>query len=679
VQSLAVDFGNTMLFGALATGGCLHLADPAAATDPDALDEFVAGVDYLKMVPSHLAALGSVARPAKALVLGGEASPVGWARELLAGGTVCNHYGPTETTVGVAADRLTEEILAGAWTTAPVGRPLAGARLHVLDRSLGLVPSGVAGELYVGGSTLARGYVGQAALTAERFVADPVGGDGGRVYRTGDRTRWRPDGRIEFLGRLDDQLKVRGYRVEPGEVEAALSTHPSVGVASVVTRGDHGDRRLVAYVTPADGVAGVAPAEQLRDHLSARLPGPMVPGTFVELAKLPLAPNGKVDRAALPAPERPRAEATGGFLASLTPTEQALADVWAEVLGLDQVHAADDFFDLGGHSLLATRTVALARAAGYDLSVTDLYNAPTLAGLARRAGSQRGAVTSGARSCIKIRRGDVRPPVFCVHEVGGGASDFHELAGWLEPGHQLYGLQARGLFDDTRPLRTVQQMAAAYLEEILEIQPDGPYLFAGLSMGSYVALEMAYQVEARGRRVGSVVMLGAPTPVPGIRGGQPLDYEVRRSLPALLDAAITGPPGTLLPGSYVDWFVSEWTVSADEEARLRAGDKQTLRMMRVVELNRAASMRYQGTIDRRHRTRFAHRPRPYRGRVVLILPEQADPGDVDTAISTWRSVLRMDPEVRTAPGNHYSIITGAGAEAMGRHLAAEIERLATDG
>jgi hypothetical protein len=272
----------------------------------------------------------------------------------------------------------------------PVGSPVANTRLYVLDQHLRLVPAGVAGELWVGGAQVARGYAGRPALTAERFVADPAGADGDRLYRTGDRARWRADGRLEFVGRADEQVKVRGFRVEPGEVEAVLAAHPGVAAAAVAAFGSGADRRLAAYLVPADPRAGLPPAGEVQDFARERLPQFMVPSVVTEVASLPLTPNGKLDRAALPEPE---VTPSGEFCAPSTPTEELLAGVWARVLGVAAVGAGDSFFALGGHSLLATRVISRVREVfGAEVALAALFDHPTVAGLAAVIdGSARGA------------------------------------------------------------------------------------------------------------------------------------------------------------------------------------------------------------------------------------------------------------------------------------------------
>nr|CAJ18237.2 non-ribosomal peptide synthetase B [Actinoplanes friuliensis] len=391
-SSISFDLTVTVLFTPLVAGGCVDVADLPNDGRPPA---------FVKATPSHLALLegpGDNASPTGALVLGGEQllgeALAPWrARHPQA--AVFNDYGPTETTVN-CADYLLEpgdDTPAGA---VPIGRPLPGNRLYVLDPALQPVPAGATGELYIGGTGLARGYVNRPGLTGQRFVADPYAGPGARMYRSGDLARLRADGNLEYLGRIDDQVKIRGYRVEPGEIEAVLASADQVARCAVVVREDRpGDQRLVAYVVAADGT--VDPSA-LTAHLAARLPAYMVPSAIVGLDELPWTANGKVDRRALPVPPQ---QAPVAGRAPASPRQEILAGLFAETLGVPRVGADDDFFALGGHSLLATRLVSRVRSVfGAELTIGQVFRSPTVAGLAAgldRAGAGRSPITARPR------------------------------------------------------------------------------------------------------------------------------------------------------------------------------------------------------------------------------------------------------------------------------------------
>ncbi|WP_158693264.1 non-ribosomal peptide synthetase, partial [Streptomyces viridochromogenes] len=412
LQAQVTDLGNTVVFTALTTGGELHILDADAVVDAGAVARYVAEhrIQHMKVVPSHLATLSSVAGvgpvlPSRSLVLGGEAASPDWVREVVDTGAcaVFNHYGPTETTIGVLTTGLDRESVSGQ--VVPVGRPVANTRVFVLDEWLRPVAPGVTGELYVAGDQLARGYMGNGPLTSERFVACPypLNGFGERMYRTGDRVRWTTQGQLAFAGRTDDQVKIRGFRIEPGEVETVLAAHPEVDRAVVVAHEDTpGDTRLVAYVVPADA-DDVLDEAQLKAFASARVPEYMVPSAVVVLDSLPLTSNGKLDRKSLPAPEY---AASGGV--SRPPAnarEEALCTAFAQVLGLasESVGVDDDFFALGGHSLLAVRLISRIRALlGIELEIRVLFQTPTPAGLAAHleqddTGPARPELTAGER------------------------------------------------------------------------------------------------------------------------------------------------------------------------------------------------------------------------------------------------------------------------------------------
>lgn len=383
VQPPTFDSCVTQIYGALLSGGTLHLVDEDMARDADGLADYCAThpIDFLKIVPSHLSALlrsgRPELRPARAAIIGGEGSTREFVGGLVhAGWPVIGHYGPTETTVGVLAQWLVEASFGDAPST-PLGAPMRGVRAYVLDEALDPVAPGGAGELYIGGDLVARGYVGQAGRTAEVFLPDPFAVEPGRrMYRTGDMVRPLPSGGYEFFGRVDRQVKVSGHRVEPAAVEATLQRHPGVRQAVAVVR----DGRLVAYVVPAAGASGLIEAS-LREHLTAELPSGGAPSAVVIVAELPQRSNGKLDADALPDPVSLRA---GASAPPETATEASLARIIASVLDRTDVSATERFFDLGGDSIRAIQLASLARQAGMPLSVRDVFAHQTVRELAAR-------------------------------------------------------------------------------------------------------------------------------------------------------------------------------------------------------------------------------------------------------------------------------------------------------
>jgi amino acid adenylation domain-containing protein/non-ribosomal peptide synthase protein (TIGR01720 family) len=389
VSTLAADLAHTVLFPSLTSGGTLHLISEEKATNPEALaDYFKANpVDCLKIVPSHLSALLSSSNPAhilprQRLILGGEPCTQGLLDKIKGLNGTCavwNHYGPTETTVGSVAQQID---FPADWPSkaVPIGQPLANTTAYILNRQFQLVPIGASGILYIGGCGVARGYIFGPDPTAEKFVPDPFGDEiGGRLYKTGDLARYLSDGRIEFLGRADHQLKIHGYRIEPAEIEAALCQHPLVEQCVVIAREDPpGGKRLVAYVVAKN--SQLAFGAVLRDFLTNSLPEYMIPTTFVSLESLPLTPNGKIDRNALPQPE---AHAVGkNLVAPRNDVEQLLATIWSSVLGKEELGVDDNFFELGGDSILSIQIIARANQAGLGLAPRQLFQHQTIAELA---------------------------------------------------------------------------------------------------------------------------------------------------------------------------------------------------------------------------------------------------------------------------------------------------------
>ncbi|HJP93408.1 MAG TPA: amino acid adenylation domain-containing protein [Pyrinomonadaceae bacterium] len=391
VSTISADLGNTCIFPSLFSGGCLHILPAEVVLESRLFRDYFQqhAIDVLKIAPSHIQALLADGNeremlPLRYLILGGEAFTRQLLDTILASSPRCkilNHYGPTETTVGSLTFDASEQKLSDTARTVPIGRPIANTRVYILDKYMNPCPTGVAGELYIGGAGVAAGYINDPDQTAARFVPDIFSTDlGSRLYRTGDLARYLPDGNVEFLGRSDFQVKVRGYRIELGEIEAALSGHPLIRQSVVLLRQDGGRERLVAYVTGSRLRPANTP--EIAEFLTQRLPDYMVPAPIVVLRAFPTTPNGKVDRAALPAPE----EAQGVDRVVRPPqtlVEIELAKIWSGLLKMEELSVHDDFFDLGGHSLLATQVVSRVRKTfNKDIPLRSIFDAPTIAKLA---------------------------------------------------------------------------------------------------------------------------------------------------------------------------------------------------------------------------------------------------------------------------------------------------------
>ena len=542
-------------FWPLATGARLVLARPGGHRDPAYLRELIGTerITVVHFVPSMLAAFladgdatGDPARAAarcatvRLIVSSGEELPAEAARrcvQTLPWASLHNLYGPTEAAVDVTAWRCSPVALAGR-ARLPIGAPISNVRVHVLDERFRELPIGAVGELHIGGVQVARGYHRRPALTAARFVPDPFGPPGSRLYATGDLARWRPDGTVEFLGRIDGQVKLRGLRIELGEIEVALREQPGVrDAAVVVAETGPGDKRLVGYVV-GTGIAGAGQPDRaaLRQGLARRLPDYMVPSTFVALDALPASPNGKLDRAALPAPELV-AGSDRPSVGPRTAIERAVAEVWCDVLGLDRsgpgrrdgdgprpdaarpggLSIDDDFFALGGHSLLATQVVAKLRAltegTGRQVGVMDLFGHPTVRGLA--ALIERDTAATGPRRLLHELTKPIPPgqrvcSYVCVPYGGGSAVVYQPLADALPPGHSLYSVAIPGhdvgLDEDAV---SFDELARRCADEVAD-RVDGPLVLYGhCGGGGALVAEVARLLEAAGRRLEAVYVGGS--------------------------------------------------------------------------------------------------------------------------------------------------------------------------
>ncbi|MDF5753134.1 amino acid adenylation domain-containing protein, partial [Spongiactinospora sp. TRM90649] len=634
-SSYAFDLTVTALWSPLVSGGRILLGE---------LDESVTGVSFMKVTPSHLALLRALppdASPTGTLIVGGEAlhgpALAAW-REEHPDVRVINAYGPTEATVNCTEFRL-EPGAATPPGPVPIGRPFWNTRVYVLDDRLRPVPVGAAGELYVAGVVLARGYLGQPGLTAERFVAAPFGGPGERMYRTGDLVRWRADGNLEFVGRADDQVKIRAYRIEPGEVESVLAAAPGVGRCAVVVREDQpGDRRLVGYVVPAPG-SRPDPAV-LQGHLATILPGYMVP-VVVVLDRLPLTVNGKLDRAALPAPVY---ETTAGDDGPRTAREELLCDIFAEVLNLPSVGVDDSFFDLGGHSLLAVKLVSRIREVfGADVGVWEVFDAATVREL--NAVIDDGGVR-GIAPVIPYRKAGDLTPVFLIPPVNGLGWGYSALPGRLPPGHPVHALQDPRLVAGEVVPMGVAELARAFVRRIREIRPAGPYILAGWSFGGTVAQQVAVDLEAAGEEVPLTVLFDSYFGPGGRSDATAEEHDLRVMA---FDGAVAAPVAD----------------PAELRALLRRagsplgalGEREIENLARIAREN--------------HRAMTEHSPRPARGR-ALFFDTAPDIVGAVPASAAWKDLFHGGFESRDTRFDHIAIIKAAALDEIGPEIARRI-------
>ncbi|MFI6303358.1 amino acid adenylation domain-containing protein [Amycolatopsis thailandensis] len=641
------------ILGALLSGGTLVLAPPRGVTGED-LTAFAARyrLTHLTMPPAVLSGLRPGSLPTGVtLTVSGDVCTPKLAADWSGDHRFFNGYGPTEVTIGATTFRCHPEDARGV---VPIGRPFRGERVYVLDERLRPVPAGVIGELYVAGSGLARGYLGRPATSASRFVADPFGEPGARMYSTGDLGRWTTRGLLEFAGRADSQVKFRGFRVELGEIESVLAGHPGVSQAAVVVREDTpGSARLVAYFVPSGAVDGAA----LRELAATRLPEYMIPAAFVALDRLPLTANGKLDQRALPAP------ATVAGRAPRTPREEVLCGLFAEVLGTSGVGVDDSFFDLGGHSLLVTKLAERIRAVlGVDLPVQALFEAPTVATLVKRLDDGVESGGSGALgTLLPLRPGGRYAPLFCVPPVTGLSWTYTGLLRYLDADFPVYGLQTRGLTDLAELPKSVEQLVGHYADDVVRIQPDGAFHLLGWSFGGMIAHALAAELLRRGREVALLTLLDTTPAEPALwaASGQSAEVpdEIARVqlLEALGIAVPSGERETLSQERFLELAGAGHTVlaSLDEE--------QVLRMVRVMSVNR------------RIVTEFTHE----RVKVTTLHFLAADEPTGVLDPGAWRPYLEDDAESIEVAADHLGMTSPEALRVIGPVLEGRLRTLGT--
>ncbi|MBV9761970.1 MAG: amino acid adenylation domain-containing protein [Acidobacteriaceae bacterium] len=568
-----------------------------------------------------------------------------------------NAYGPTEATINSTIQELTSD--RSTWRS--IGAPLGGLKIYILDIEGELAPPGVAGEIYISGISLARGYLNRPDLTAERFLPDPYGEAAARMYRTGDIGRKLADGGIQFLGRSDQQVKIRGYRIELEEIQAMLLRHPDIEAAVVTAAtGAAGDKRLVAYFVETGRSSNTPVARhELRQFLSERLPGYMVPSVYVRLRKLPMTSSGKVDRNSLPEPEEDQA-AEDAFVEPSSSTEHLVAEIWREVLGLKRAGIRDDFFASGGHSITAMRLLGqIQTRLGRELPLATLFESPTIEQLALRIDAA--AARPAFASLVCLRGAGSKAPLFLVHPVGGSVYCYKRLSTLIDDRRPVHAFEARAL-SGFEPHASISAMSETYLEEMIDRYPQGPYFLAGWSMGGVIAFEMAQQLQRRGLRAACVSLFDSHLTY----ACQARDLDSRRG--ALLSFARD--LGVSPDQAQASGAISEdqmlrriLTLAKDNGAApSELSDAKASALFNLFHSNSVALANYQPSAS-------------YAGR-VLLFKAAAQPADA-RGIQAW-SRLCCALETHIIPGGHYELLVAPGVHLVARKLNEALDAIEAD-
>lgn len=572
-----------------------------------------------------------------------------------------NQYGPTENTV------------VASWALIPpgpqenrlpvIGRAITNTRLYVLNSAGAIQPIGVPGELFIGGKSVAQGYLGRPDLTAERFVPDPFSTEpGATFYRTGDIVRFLPGGMLEFLGRRDNQVKIRGYRIELGEIEALMLTYPGVRDAVVVVNESlSGEKRLVAYVVPQEGVE--VAKEKIRATLKEQLPDYMLPASFSIIDEFPVTANGKVDRQAL-AQRRPITQsAAEKHIAPRDAIELQLAQLWERLLEVSPISVVDNFFQLGGHSLAGVRLMSqIQRLFGVDLPLSTLFEGATIAHLGDvlRQYEEHGA----PRSLVEIQAGGTKPPLFCIHAAGGEVLCYMNLAHHLGADQPLYGLQSFEVHALREEGPSLVEMAAHYIKAIREIQPEAPYYLCGWSMGGVIAFEMARQLEEQGDAVAFLGLIDSYLPLVAE------DLDERALLTQFINDLVGGADTTFVQ-SYAD--MPDVSPEVQMEYLLQEVQRANI-LPRGVDL---AYIRRLFSTFKKNRTAFSQYPiQSYGGCVSLFQASTFSQGEQVEITHGWNRYVAHIETTHTLPGDHYSILRDPHVGLLAQHIQRSLQACA---
>ena len=659
LQTASLSFDDSVweILEPLRAGACVLLTRPRFEYDSAYLVQLMLeqAVTVACFVPSLLR--GIIEQPGIAscsslrrLTTGGEGLSLSLQRRVraqLPHAAFYNGYGTTEATIASVYWKCAD---APDQNSVPIGRPIANTQVYILDGNRQLVPAGVVGEICIGGAGVARGYLNRPEQTADRFVADPFSGiRGSKLYRTGDLGRLRTDGLFEFVGRADEQVKIRGIRVELGDIEAALQEHPNVRGAAVARGETPSGTRLTAYIVPRG--SNPIPTAELRAFVGDRIPAAVIPNRFETVAALPMTPSGKLDRRALPA--IPVTDEASNYVAPMTELESRLVSMWEEVLQARPISVRDDFFSIGGHSLLAVQLAAvIEKSVGRSLSPGLLFDAPTIELLASRlaaAPAPRGAL-------VLLADGKPRAPLFLIHHVSGDITAYKDLAHYLGGQRPVYGVRVPELDSNEAPLDRVEAMASRYVRELRTVQACGPYLLGGHSAGAHIAFEMARQLREAGEGVDLLAILEADARTRG--GARSLLDTARFQLDAVRN----------IPAKRRAAYVLR------KIARLagRFGGNDSTRQSDGTVGNQGKNAVW-SAIERAVRQ---YRPQPYPGPVTLFRATDRRITGTYSRTCGWERLARGGIRVIDVPGTHSTVLRPGSEPPMAAKLRARLDELA---
>jgi amino acid adenylation domain-containing protein len=662
---IAFDASTFELWAALLNGGRVVLYPPQAPSLEE-LGRIIrdSGVNTLWLTADLFRAMVSERlddlRGVKQLLAGGDVLSVPEVKRVLSelrGCCLINGYGPTENTTFTCCCPLhNPDEFCGS---VPIGRPIAHTTVYILDELMRPVPVGVTGELYTGGDGLALGYLNQPELTRNAFVPNPFSSEpGARLYRTGDRARWLSDGRVEFQGRQDRQVKVRGFRIELDGIEHVLSQHEALTqIAVTAPEVQPGRRALAAYYAVAQGRQ--VSREELRSYLGSRLPDYMIPQYCMEMDQLPLSSTGKISRKSLPVPDTGMHAGCSEFTAPRTPEETALAEIWCSVLGIEKVSVCDNFFDLGGHSLLAIQLIDRLGEAGYDVRVDQLFQFPTIEEMTQVIDSRYAVESQDTRwsSLVTLRRG--RPgktPLYFLHTAPGDVLMYSNLIHNLPGDQPCYAFQSLGLHDAKAAHSSIEAMCSHYVKLLVEFQPEGPYMLCGWCFGGTLAYEMALQLKAQGREVSLLAVLDVWTHTPA-----KWSLRIRYYLQAVRLFSV-------MPWERKKSYVVERLRNRLSKTMQPENIRETLQ----VEVKHGALKNRDDVYRRNLQATEVYRSRFYPGKVYFFRPDWLDPEFLPDLLLGW-GLISADQEAFLIPGGHRTMLTEPNVQILADRLTKCIE------